>query len=168
MSLAFPLLSCTAFGVSCALGGEQEIYGSSLEGRTADDNGLKADGEKILTFWQAKTEVKKFAGKKLGADTTTTGDDGAVITVDEALTQYEPTLRKRGARVYNAKLPRFHLTDTLLSKPITLLTEDDLEGWRDSILEKGFAPSSVNRVILCLRAALTQADKTRATSGATG
>ncbi|MET4072686.1 hypothetical protein ABID58_007515 [Bradyrhizobium sp. S3.2.6] len=45
-------------------------------------------------------------------------------------------------RVYNAKLPRFHLTDTLLSKPITLLSEDDHEGWRDSILEKGLAGSS--------------------------
>ncbi|WP_454631989.1 hypothetical protein [Bradyrhizobium cenepequi] len=33
---------------------------------TADDGGLKADGEKVLTFWQAKTEVQKLTGKTDG------------------------------------------------------------------------------------------------------
>jgi integrase len=84
-----------------------------------------------------------------------------VITLDEALTAYEPTLRKRGANFYNAKRPRRHLTETLWSKPITLLTEHELEGWRDSLLEKGLAPSAVNRNMNSLRAALVQADNTR-------
>src|SRR6516165_8550868 len=110
----------------------------------ADDNGLKADGERVLSFWQAKTEVQKLTGKTGGADTTSASHDGAVITLDEVLTAYEPTLRKRGANVYNAKRPRRHLTETLLSKPITLLTAHELEGWRDSLLEKGLAPSAVN------------------------
>jgi hypothetical protein len=110
----------------------------------ADDDGLKADGEKVLSFWQAKTEVQKLTGRKCRADTTT-ADDSAVITLDEALTAYEPTLRKRGANVYNARRPRRHLTETLLSKPITMLTAHELEGWRDSLLEKGLAPSAVNR-----------------------
>ncbi len=61
-----------------------------------------------------------------------------------------------------SELPRFHLTGALLSKPIKLLTEDDLEGWRDSTLE-GLAPSSVNGSSSACAAALTQADKTRAT-----
>jgi integrase len=127
----------------------------------ADDNGLKADGEKILTFWQAKTEVQKLTGRTHGAEVTTADHGGAAMTLDEALTAYEPTLRKRGANVYNAKLPRRHLTDTLLAKPITLLTEHELESWRDSVLAKGFAPSTVNRNMNALRAALTQADNSR-------
>jgi hypothetical protein len=126
---------------------------------SADDNGNAADGVTVLSFGQARTEVQKLTGRKPGADTTT--DDGAVITVDEALTSYEPVLRRLGKRVYNAKLPRYHLTDALLSKPVTLLTENELENWRDSLLEKGLAKSSVNRVINPLRAALTNADKTR-------
>jgi len=124
----------------------------------ADDNGLKADGEKVLSFWQAKTEVQRLTG---GKSRRGDGDNSAVITLDEALTAYEPTLRKRGANVYNAKRPRRHLTETLLSKPITLLTAHELEGWRDSLLEKGLAPSAVNRNLNSLRAALTQADNTR-------
>jgi integrase len=139
-------------GFGSGKGWEKTLWG-------ADDNSNEADGVKVLTFWQAKAEVQKLTGRKPG--TNTTDDDGPVVTVDEALTEYEPTLRKRGARVYNAKLPRYHLTDALLAKPITLLTEDELEHWRDSLLEKGLAPSTVNRVINCLRAALTQADKTR-------
>jgi integrase len=129
----------------------------------ADDNGLKADGQRVLSFWQAKTEVQKLTGRKSRTIATDCGDgdNSAVITLDEALTAYEPTLRKRGANVYNAKRPRRHLTETLLSKPITLLTEHELEGWRDSLLEKGLAPSAVNRNMNSLRAALTQADNTR-------
>jgi hypothetical protein len=127
----------------------------------ADDNGLKADGEKVLNFWQAKTEVQKLSGRTSRADATTPDNSTAVLTVDEALTAYGPTLLRRGARAFNAKKPRRHLSDALLSKPITLLTKKDLEGFRDGMLEKGLAPSSVNRIMACLRAALTQADKTR-------
>ena len=127
---------------------------------TADDNGLKADGEKVLTFWQAKSEVQKLTGRTSRADATTAGDR-PVITIDEALKAYEPTLLARGARVTNAKLPRRHLSDTLLAKPISLLTVADLEGFRDGMLERGLAPSSANRIMNALRAALTLADNTR-------
>lgn len=127
---------------------------------TADDSGLKADGEKILTFWQAKTEVQKLAGKKPGVETAT-GDNGAVLTLDEALKAYELELRKRGARVYNAKMPRRHLPDTLLAKPISLISDDELEGWRDGLLKSDLAPATINRLIGCVRAALTLVDKTR-------
>jgi integrase len=128
---------------------------------TADDNGLKADGEKVLTYWQAKTEAQKLSGRTSRRDATATDDSGAVITIDEALSAYEPTLLRRGARLYNARLPRHHLSDTLLSKPITLLTIEELARWRDSLLAKALTPSTVNRVMNCLRAALTQADSTR-------
>jgi hypothetical protein len=128
---------------------------------SADDNGLKADGEKVLTFWQAKTEVQKLSGRRSRADATASDKSGAVITLDEALKAYEPTLLRRGARVSNARLPRRHLLNAMLSKPITLLTVEELEGFRDGMIQKDLAPSSVNRVMSCLRAALTQADKTR-------
>jgi integrase len=128
---------------------------------SADDNSNKADGEKVLTFYQAKIEVQKLAGGPLPNSDAASNDGHAAITLDETLTAYEATLRRRGARVRNAKLPRYHLGGILLSKPITLLTEGGLEGWRDSLLEKGLAPSSVNRLMNCLRAALTQADRTR-------
>ena len=81
---------------------------------SADDNGLKADGVKVLSFWQAKTEVQKLAGRTSRADATTADDGGAVVTLGEALTAYEPTLLRRGARASNARLPRRHLSDVLL------------------------------------------------------
>lgn len=137
----------------------QHRQGLGEDARTADDGGLKADGDKVLSFWQAKSAVQKLTGKQPG---TKQDDSGPIITIDEVLTAYEPMLQKRGARVYNAKLPRYHLSETLLSRPISLLTVNELESWRDSLLiEKGLAASSVNRIIACLRAALTQADKTR-------
>jgi integrase len=135
---------------------------------TADDGGLKADGEKILTFWDAKREVLKLTRKGQTGDASATGDapDGedtltTLDTLDEALTKYEAKLLARGARVYNAKLPRCHLTATLLSKPVSLIGDGELETWRDTLLKKGLAPSTVNRIMNCVRAALTVADKTR-------
>jgi integrase len=142
-------------GVGAGKGWEKTLW-------TADDGGLKSDSDKILTFWEARTEVQKLVGRTSRADATTQVDNiNLVITVDEALKAYEPTLIARGARAYNARLPRCHLSDTLLSKPITLVTEKELRDFRDGMLAKGLAPSTVNRVINCLRAALTHSDKTR-------
>lgn len=142
-------------GVGNGKGWEKTLWG-------ADDNGLKADGDKVLSFWQAKTEVQKLAGNKSRGDIGTDGDDGsATVTVDEALTAYEAALRRRGAGIRNARMPRCHLTGTLLAKPITLLTEGELERWRDSLLDMGLVASTVNRLLNCVRAALTLADKTR-------
>jgi hypothetical protein len=93
---------------------------------------------------------------------------GPAITLDEALTAYEPTLRSRGAGVYNAKRPRHHLSAAMLATPILLLTEQDLERWRDGMQASGLAPSTVNRIMHCVRAALTQADRDAHTSGAAG
>jgi integrase len=142
-------------GLSDGTGWEKTLWG-------ADDGGLKADGDKVLTFWQAKSEVQKLTGRASRMDGIgKTSDSGAVVTLDEALTAYEATLLARGARVYNAKLPRHHLSDTLLSKPVTLIGEEELTGFRDGLLKKGRTPSTVNRVMNSLRAALTEADKTR-------
>ena len=126
--------------------------------RFADaDDREAANGKTILNFDQAMTEARKLAR----------GEDEAgklnqtLATVDTALTSYADTLRKRGARTTNATRPRHHLTATLLARPIALITEAELEGWRGDMLKEGLAPSSVNRVMNSLRAALTLADKTR-------
>jgi integrase len=129
---------------------------------SADDAPLKADDKSVLNFWQAKREALKLSGKASRADTATTSDDSAPVTLDDAIKIHEADLMSRGSSVNNAKRARPHLTEAQLSKPIVLLTEDELKGWRDGLLKKGLAPSSVNRVISTLRAALTLADKSRA------
>src|SRR5262249_17431088 len=48
--------------------------------------------------------------------------------------------------------PRLHLTSTLLSKPVALLTATELKKWRDSLLGT-MAPSTINRLCRCLCAA---------------
>ena len=126
--------------------------------RFADaDDREAANGKTILNFDQAMTEARKLAR----------GEDEAgklnqtLATVDTALTSYADTLRKRGARTTNATRPRHHLNATLLARPLALLTQEELEGWRDGMLKAGSAPSSVNRVTNSLCAALTQADPSR-------
>ena len=48
-----------------------------------------------------------------------------------------------------------------MSKPVTLIGEDELRSWRGELLKKGLAKSTVNRIMTPVLAALTQADKTR-------
>ena len=82
--------------------------------------------------------------------------DSAPITVDGALTAYKTDLISRNANPYNADWPRVHLTSALLSKPVALLAATELKQWRDGLLGT-MAPSTINRLIACLSAALEQA-----------
>jgi integrase len=141
-------------GVADGKGWERTLW-------TADDGGLESNGVKILTFWQAKTEVQKLSGRADSRASAPAAEAAPVVTIDEALTAYEPTLLRRGAHVRNARLPRSHLSEVMLARPLVTLTAAELEHWRDSLLTK-VRPSTVNRVANCLRAALTQADKTKA------
>lgn len=126
----------------------------------ADDNSLKADGERVLNFWQAKSKAQEMTGRKPGADILPIAD-GAPITLDDAMKIHEADLLRRGSNVHNASRARPHLTEAQLSKPVELFTEDELKSWRDGLLKKGLAPSSVNRTVSTLRTALTLADKSR-------
>ena len=128
----------------------------------ADDTSLKADGAKVLNFWQARTEALKLAGKKSRADTATAGDDGAPVTLADAMEMHKADLQERGSNVYNASRARPHLTEAQLSKPVALIEEKELKDWRGELLKKGLAKSAVNRTISTLRTALTLADKSRA------
>ncbi|MGX1352474.1 integrase [Bradyrhizobium elkanii] len=127
----------------------------------ADDNSLKADGEKVLNFWQAKSKAQQMTGRKPGIDTLPVAD-GAPITLDDATKIHEADLMRRGSNVHNSRRARPHLTEAQLSKPVELITGDELTIWRDGLLKKGLAPSSVNRTISTIRTALTLADKSRA------
>jgi integrase len=117
--------------------------------RIADaDDFDTADGQRVLTYFQAQDVAKKLAGGGTDANDTT-----APVTVDRALLDYQADLTSRGARAYNAVHPRAHLTALLLSKPVALLGSRELKLWRDSLLGK-IAPATINRVSNALSAAL--------------
>jgi integrase len=118
----------------------------------ADDHD-EADGNRILTFWEAQDLAKTLARGKDG-----TGDLKA-ITVEEALDAYEKELIANEADPHNAKRVRGHLPSTLLTKPVALLNATELRKWRDGLITKKLAPSTVNRTKIGLHAALELAGK---------
>ena len=110
----------------------------------------ESDGKTILTFFEAQDTAKDLTR---GADGSV---DSAPITVDGALAVYKTDLISRNANAYNADWPRLHLRALLLSKPLALLGATELKQWRDSLLGT-MAPSTINRLIACVSAALEQA-----------
>jgi integrase len=110
----------------------------------------ESDGKTILTFFEAQDEAKRLMR---GADGSA---DSAPITVDGALVAYKTDLISRNANPYNADWPRLHLTSALKLKPVALLGATELKQWRDGLLGT-MAPSTINRLIACVSAALEQA-----------
>jgi integrase len=111
----------------------------------ADDQ-EDADGATVLTFWQAADKAKALAR---GGD----ADAGRPATVDEALTDYAADLAVRGAGAFNASYPRYHMTPSLLSRPVSLLTVRELRNWRNGLAE-AMPASSVNRLAKAVKACL--------------
>jgi integrase len=109
----------------------------------------------VLSFWEAQDMARKLARREPGDDAA----DDRPLTTDEALTLYEKDLISRGGSPYNAKHARLHLPASILSKPCALLGATELTKWRDGLLAKGLAPSTVNRCKTGLRAALELAGK---------
>jgi integrase len=114
---------------------------------TADDY-EPANGRDVLSHEQAVAEARRLYRGKDDADPS------KPVTLDEALTRYAADLQARSALPYNARVARYHLTPSLLSKPLALITAAELKAWRDSVVAKGLAPSSVNRVRGSVRACL--------------
>ena len=108
-----------------------------------------ADGKHVLTYWQAIDMARALARRQPGAD-----DANRPVTVSEALDRYQRDLESRGADAQNANRVRRHLTPTLATKPVALLTMNDLRHWRDGLVSKGVAPATINRTRAGLRAAL--------------
>src|SRR5215510_12798503 len=104
----------------------------------------------VLTYWQAIDQARALARRQPGEAI----DESRPLTVSEALTLYEKDLISRGGSPYNSKHARLHLPSSILSKPVALLSATELRKWRDSLLDKGLAPGTVNRTKTGLRAAL--------------
>jgi integrase len=104
----------------------------------------------VLNYWQAVDAARALARRQPGS----ADDETRPISVSEALDRYEADLIARGGSPYNAEHPRIHLTGVLLNKPVALLGATELRKWRDSLLDKGLAPGTVNRTKTGLRAAL--------------
>jgi len=114
----------------------------------ADDH-EDADGEHILTWWQAQDKARALArGKDAG---------GRPATVAEAVADYEADLIARSASPTNARRVRTLLPSTMLAKPVALLTARELKHLRDGLVAKGAKPSSVNRDLKGFKAALNLA-----------
>jgi integrase len=104
----------------------------------------------VLSYWQALDTARALARRQSGEAI----DESRPLTVAEALDRYEADLKARGGDPYNARHARLHLTGSILSKPVALLGATELRKWRDSLLDKGLAPGTVNRTKTGLRAAL--------------
>jgi integrase len=75
--------------------------------------------------------------------------------VAQAIDRYEIDLSTRGGDAYNAQRVRVHLPDVLASKTVPLLAAPrEFRHWRDGLLKKGLAPSTVNRTCAAFQAAL--------------
>jgi hypothetical protein len=94
---------------------------------TADDYEA-ANGDNVLTFWQAADEARRLAH---GTVTS------APSTWARALDDYESDLKARGGSIYNARQVRNHLTalaPALLDKRVALLGAAELAHWRDALV----------------------------------
>lgn len=120
----------------------------------ADDH-EEANGEQVLTFWQAQERARRLA--RGGKNAEQENDPGRPVTVREALDAYQADLSARGGDVHNVARVRGHLSNTLHAKTVALLTARELRRFRDNLLAKNLRASSVNRISNALRAALNLA-----------
>ena len=118
----------------------------------ADDH-EDANGESVMTYWQALERAKTLA--RAGE-----GNSDQPISVGAAIDAYEADLETRGGRKYNATQLRLHLTDALKSKAVALLTERELRDWRAGLVKGGLKPSSADRIGRALKATLALAART--------
>ncbi len=119
------------------------------------DDYEEANGEQILTFWQAQDWARKMA--RGGKNGDYEDDVGRPVTLREALDAYQTDLVARGGDVHNVARVCGHLSNTLSSKTVALLSARELRRFRDSLLDKKLRASFVNRINNALRAALNLA-----------
>src|SRR5262249_38400847 len=104
-----------------------------------------------LDWFGAVAAARKFARGQ--------SDSGRPVTVADAIDAYERDLTARGALVANAARIRKHLTATLASKPVGLLTARELAAWRDALLAAGMKPITLVRLCKAFKAALNLAKR---------
>lgn len=115
----------------------------------ADDH-EDANGESVMTYWQALEHAKKLA--RAGE-----GHSEQPISVGKAVDAYEADLATRDGSKYNATGVRRHVPSALASKAVALLTERELRDWRAGLIKKGLKPSSADRIARSFKAALALA-----------
>ena len=108
-----------------------------------------ANGDSVMTYWQALDRAKALAR----ADEGTTEQ---MASVAEAIDSYQADLERRNGRIYNATQLRLHVTKSLQAKTVALLTEKELHQWRHGLIKNGLKPSSADRVAKSLKSALTR------------
>jgi integrase len=128
--------------------GRGDYWTMNLDG--IPDDFEDADGEHVLTFWQAIDKARLLARGK-------DADSSRPHTVAEAIADYERDLLTRDGNRANARRARVILSPTLLSKPVALLTMRELKHLRDGLVAKGGKPASINRDLKGLKAALNLA-----------
>jgi integrase len=126
-------------------------HGSNwTKGFAIADDYEEANGESVMTYWQAQDKARALARGGEGS-----GDRPA--TVGESIDNYESDLSARGADKRNATMVRFNLPDTLKAKAVALLTEKELRTWRNGLVKRGLTPATADRVGRSLKAALNLA-----------
>jgi integrase len=113
-----------------------------------------ADGKDVLTYWQALEAARTFVRRPDEAKDAT-----RPATVGEALDAYAADLEARGGDPRNASRVLHALPASLASKPVVLVSASELAAWRDGLIARGQARSTVNRTRNALRAALSLAAK---------
>jgi integrase len=121
--------------------------GKSRRGIGAADDYEEADGERVLTYWQAQDAARRLAS----------GDASAkVITVADALDEYAKDLENRGGRISDVRRIQARMSARLLNKPLALVTSREWQRWRDAQATT-ISKSAVNRLLNNLKAALNAA-----------
>jgi hypothetical protein len=111
-----------------------------------------SDGKNILDYWQASDAARKV-GRRTNSDDT--GE--RPLTVAEALDQYEADLKAHNQNPDNATTLRGHMKPAFAARPVTLLTAKEVYKFRTGLLATGVKPSTANRYMHSLCAALSLA-----------
>ena len=83
-----------------------------------------ANGETVLTWFQAIAAARKFARSRSAAPPGTVAD---------AVAGYERDLIARGGAVANAASIKKHMPAALMATPVSLLSASGLAAWRDGL-----------------------------------
>jgi integrase len=126
-------------------------HGGRWQKRVAEaDDFEAANGKTVCDFWRAQ-ELARTLGRG-GED-----ESKRPVSVSEAIDDYHRDVVRRGGLTGNAIRLRRHLSPALGAKPVALLTERDLENWRDRMEANGCTASTVARTAKAFKACLNLA-----------
>jgi integrase len=138
--------------------GANGVGGYWLKVFAISDDHEDADGNAVLSFWQAQDKAKELVRGRSGGTRP--------VTVAEALDHYAQDLKSRGGHAGNARRVINVVPPTLAAKSVALLAARELRHWRDEMIARGVKASSADRTARMLKAALNlaSADDARITN----